>query len=135
MKPELPDVPVHGAACLTISEILSRIGDKWSVLVIVMLHPGPRRFSELERDIGNISKKMLTSTLRALERDGFVERAVIPTRPPRVDYALTDLGRELTGPLMQLAGWARDNHARIESARAVFDARDAGGAQPWQRWG
>ena len=139
MKPELPPVPRHlihaQAACMTVSDVLSRIGDKWTVLVIVTLSKGSLRFSEIEREIGNISKKMLTSTLRALERDGMVERAVTPSRPPRVDYALTDLGRELQEPLMALGDWAAANAQRIEAARLRFDLQDTGGAQPWQRLG
>jgi len=139
MKPALPQVTglpeEHGAACMTVSDVLSRIGDKWTVLVIVTLSRGSLRFSEIEREIGNISKKMLTSTLRALERDGMVERAVTPTRPPRVDYTLTELGRELREPLMALGEWARINAGRIEQARRRFDRTETGGAQPWQSLG
>lgn len=143
MKPELPPVPsdqgevlLHQAsACMTVSDVLSRIGDKWTVLVIVTLSRGSLRFSEIEREIGNISKKMLTSTLRALERDGMVERSVTPSRPPRVDYTLTDLGRELGEPLMALGQWAGANAGRIEAARLRFDLAETGGAQPWQTLG
>mgnify|MGYP000916130293 CR=1 FL=1 len=139
MKPALPQVTglseQHGAACMTVSDVLSRIGDKWTVLVIVTLSRGSLRFSEIEREIGNISKKMLTSTLRALERDGMVERAVTPSRPPRVDYTLTELGCELREPLMALGEWARINAGRIEQARRRFDRTETGGAQPWQSLG
>jgi len=139
MKPALPQVTglseEHGAACMTVSDVLSRIGDKWTVLVIVTLSRGSLRFSEIEREIGNISKKMLTSTLRALERDGMVERAVTPSRPPRVDYTLTELGCELREPLMALGEWARINAGRIEQARRRFDRTETGGAQPWQSLG
>ena len=120
---------------MTVSDVLSRIGDKWTVMVIVTLSQGSRRFSEIEREIGNISKKMLTSTLRALERDGLVDRSVTPTRPPRVDYALTDLGRDLRVPLMALGAWAGANAGRIEAARMRFDLAETGGAQPWQTLG
>lgn len=109
-------------ACRAISDVLSRVGDKWTVLVVELLADGPKRFSELRRQIGNISQKMLTSTLRGLERDGLVTRTIYPTVPPRVDYALTDLGRELRTPVQALAGWARENIGRINEARQKFDA-------------
>ncbi len=101
---------------------LSRIGDKWSVLTVMQLDAGPRRFSELRRAIGAISQKMLTLTLRNLERDGFVTRTVYPTKPPSVEYALTELGRELVVPVRTLGAWVRDNVHRIERARQQFDA-------------
>ncbi|SLN40093.1 winged helix-turn-helix transcriptional regulator [Roseisalinus antarcticus] len=116
-----PVIHQETGPCIAISDVLSRIGDKWSVLVIVKLAAGPMRFSELQREIGNISKKMLTTTLRGLERDGFVSRTVTPLRPPRVDYGLTDFGKELNEPLGALAHWAGANHRRMESARAAFD--------------
>ena len=109
--------------CAAVSEILSRLGDKWSVLVVAYLGDGPMRFNELRRGIGNISQKMLTSTLRNLERDGMVSRTVTPTRPPQVEYALTELGHCLLVPVIGLARWTLDNHARIEAARAAYDAR------------
>src|SRR5690606_5427718 len=98
------------------------IGDKWTVLVVELLGGGPLRFGELRRRVGSISQKMLTTTLRNLERDGFVTRTVYPTIPPRVDYELTDLGRELLIPVRSLGAWARDNIDRINNARARFDA-------------
>lgn len=107
--------------CRRVSQILSRIGDKWSVLVVMLLGQRPRRFNELRREIGGVSQKMLSSTLRSLERDGFVSRTVHPTVPPRVDYALTDLGRELLEPVGALGEWAMENAARIEQARQRFD--------------
>lgn len=113
------------ATCTFIREVLSRVGDKWSVLVIVQLGDGPRRFSEVKRAIEGISQRMLTLTLRGLERDGLVERSVFPTVPPRVEYALTPLGRTLLKTVTALAGWASDNRAQIERARATFDAREA----------
>jgi DNA-binding HxlR family transcriptional regulator len=107
--------------CRAVSEILSRVGDKWTVLVVQYLGSGPMRFSELKRTIGGISQKMLTATLRGLERDGFVTRTVFPTIPPRVDYELTELGRELLTPVRALGEWARKNTLRIREAREKFD--------------
>lgn len=107
--------------CKAVSDILGRIGDKWSVLVVMQLGQAPRRFSALRRDIGGVSQKMLTTTLRGLERDGFLTRTVFPTVPPQVEYALTDLGRELLGPVGALGDWAIQNRERIEMARGHFD--------------
>ncbi|WP_241560072.1 winged helix-turn-helix transcriptional regulator [Solirhodobacter olei] len=121
-----PDVRDQTASCQTISAMLSRIGDKWSALVVTYLGQGPMRFSALRREIGNISQKMLTTTLRNLERDGLVARVVTPSRPPRVDYALTDLGRELLGPIDTLVRWTVENTARINAARARYDAENGG---------
>jgi DNA-binding HxlR family transcriptional regulator len=111
------------ADCRAISQILSRVGDKWSVLVVMTLAKGPQRFSELRDKIGGISQKMLTTTLRGLERDGLVTRTIYPTIPPRVDYELTDLGRDLTVPVIALGQWAQQNLDRIAAARAAFDTR------------
>ena len=108
--------------CRTISTLLSRIGDKWTVLVVTTLGEGPRRFNELRREIPSVSQRMLTLTLRNLERDGIVSRVVTPTIPPRVDYALTDLGYSLLKPVTALTGWALDNVEAIHSAQAQFDA-------------
>ncbi len=108
--------------CRAISALLQRVGDKWTVLVVTTLGKGPMRFSELRHAIGGISQKMLTTTLRSLERDGFATRTVFPTIPPRVDYELTDLGRELLVPVTALSEWARANTERINKARARFDA-------------
>ena len=118
MKPRHNNLP---GDCRPISEILSRVGDKWSVLVIAMLGDGSLRFGELKKRIGGISQKMLTSTLRGLERDGFVTRTVYPTIPPRVDYELTRLGRDLLVPVKALTAWAQENQARVEVARLRFD--------------
>ncbi|PLP56081.1 transcriptional regulator [Mesorhizobium loti] len=118
MKPRHPHVT---GDCLAVSDILQRIGDKWSLLVVQNLGEGPQRFNELKHCIGNISQKMLTTTLRSLERDGFVTRTVFPTIPPRVDYELTDLGRELLIPVKGLAEWAIANAGRVSEARARFD--------------
>ncbi len=108
--------------CRAVSGILQRVGDKWTVLVIGKLGDGPMRFNELRSAVGGISQKMLTTTLRGLERDGFVTRTVFPTIPPRVDYELTDLGFELLEPVTALGEWARLNTARVNAARARFDA-------------
>lgn len=118
----------HGpeGSCSAVSDLLSRIGDKWTVLVVAYLGEGPMRFNELRRGIGNISQKMLTSTLRNAERDGFVSRTVTPTRPPQVEYALTELGRCLLVPVSGLASWTVANKDRIDAARAAYDAREAG---------
>ena len=106
--------------CQRISEMLSRIGDKWTLLVIRSLGSGPLRFNALRRVIGDVSQKMLASTLRNLERDGFVTRTVTPSMPPQVEYALTDLGISLLTPVSALAEWTIRNTGRIEAARAAF---------------
>ena len=103
--------------------MLARVGDKWSVLVVTRLGPGPMRFNELRRSIGGISQRMLTLTLRGLERDGLVTRTVFPTIPPRVDYALTPLGRDLLNPVSALGEWATRNQTKIARAREQFDGR------------
>lgn len=108
--------------CRPVSELLSRVGDKWTVLVVESLGAGGKRFNELRHAIGGISQKMLTTTLRNLERDGFVTRTVFPTVPPRVDYALTPLGRDLLKPVTALVEWARSNRGPVLEARARFDA-------------
>ncbi|MES2002044.1 MAG: helix-turn-helix domain-containing protein [Pseudomonadota bacterium] len=108
--------------CRTISTLLQRIGDKWTVLVVATLGERPRRFNELRREIPSVSQRMLTLTLRNLERDGLVSRAVTPSIPPRVDYALTDLGHSLLSPVSALTQWALDNVASIHAAQARFDA-------------
>jgi DNA-binding HxlR family transcriptional regulator len=112
-------------ACPAVREILNRVGDKWSVLVIVLLRDGPKRFSELRRTIEGISQRMLTLTLRGLERDGLVTRTLYPTIPPRVDYGLTGLGRTLLEPLQALAAWAAEHRLEIQEARDQQDARNA----------
>lgn len=104
-------------------QLLDRIGDKWTVLVIGVLTDGPRRYGDLARAIEGVSQKMLTQTLRHLERDGLVTRTVQAQVPVRVDYELTDLGRSLTGPLAVLTAWARDHIGVIEQARTAYDAR------------
>lgn len=120
MSPANPRV-TDPAACETISALLSRVGDKWTVLVIRTLSDGPCRFNALRREIGDISQKMLATTLRNLERDGFVSRTVTPSKPPQVEYALTDLGRDLQRPVLALAQWTFENAQKIEAARASYD--------------
>ncbi|WP_425354542.1 winged helix-turn-helix transcriptional regulator [Jiella sonneratiae] len=112
-------------SCQAVSGVLSRIGDKWSVLVVMLLSDGPKRFSELKRAIGSISQRMLTLTLRGLERDGLVTRTVTPSIPPRVDYALTELGHSLCVPVRSIGDWAFANHAHIEAAQRAYDGREA----------
>ena len=107
------------------ASVLARIGDKWSVLVIMLLADGPRRFNELKRMIGVISQRMLTLTLRGLERDGLVTRTVYPTIPPRADYELTELARGLTKPIEALGQWAQAHIPEIESARTKYDAANS----------
>ena len=109
--------------CRAVSEVLARIGDKWTVLVVTVLGEGPKRFSEIRRALGSISQRMLTLTLRALERDGLVTRTVFPTVPPRVDYELTGLGRSLLEPVSALDRWARRNRSAMEEARRRFDEK------------
>jgi DNA-binding HxlR family transcriptional regulator len=109
--------------CREVSSILARIGDKWSVLVIMLLGDQPRRFNELKRMVGGISQRMLTLTLRGLERDGLVTRTIFPTIPPRVDYELTELGRSLRVPVKKLGTWAFENLPEIQTARQKFDTK------------
>jgi len=111
--------------CRAISEVLDRVGDKWSVLIVATLGDGPKRFNELRRAIASISQRMLTLTLRGLERDGLVTRTMFPTIPPRVDYELTALGCSLLTPVNALGAWARQNRQQIQQARARFDAAEA----------
>jgi DNA-binding HxlR family transcriptional regulator len=111
--------------CEHISRLLARISDKWTLLVVRMLGHGPRRFNALRRDVGEISQKVLASTLRDLEENGFVSRTVTPTTPPQVEYALTDLGRDFLTPVKALAEWVVANSARMDLARVGFAERRA----------
>lgn len=108
--------------CRAASEVLSRVGDKWTVLVVWTLGDSPKRFNELRKSLGSISQRMLTLTLRALERDGLVKRTVFATIPPRVDYELTKLGRSLLGPVSELGLWARKNRSAIQNSRQRYDS-------------
>lgn len=115
--------------CRAVSEVLARIGDKWTVLVVGELGGGPKRFNEIRRALGSISQRMLTLTLRGLERDGLVTRTGFPTIPPRVDYELTKLGRSLLEPVSGLGLWARQNRETIQEARLRFDATADGSSR------
>lgn len=108
--------------CRAVSEVLARVGDKWTVLVVSTLGDGPKRFNELRRALGSISQRMLTLTLRGLERDGLVTRTVFPTIPPRVEYELTKLGHSLLEPVSRLGSWAQQHRSAIAAARQRFDA-------------
>jgi DNA-binding HxlR family transcriptional regulator len=110
-------------SCQIANDVISLVGDKWSVLVVSTLGNGRLRFSELKRAVEGISQKMLTTTLRGLERDGYLTRTVFPTVPPRVDYELTELGYELLEPVSALGRWAITNHARVLDARRTYDER------------
>lgn len=116
---DLPELGESG--CRATREILERIGDKWTLYVLGALRDGPRRFNELRREVNGISQRMLTLTLRGLERDGLVTRTVFPSIPPRVDYGLTELGRTLLEPVAVLIHWANSSRPAIEAARAHFD--------------
>jgi DNA-binding HxlR family transcriptional regulator len=111
--------------CRAVSELLGRVGDKWTVLIVKALVEKPRRFNELKREVGGISQQMLTRTLRTLERDGMVARTVHPTVPPSVEYALTGLGRSLAVPVLALADWTFAHLPQIHANRAAYD-----GAEP-----
>jgi DNA-binding HxlR family transcriptional regulator len=119
---QVTDQPIHTTAtCQAVNSVLARVGDKWSVLVIVLLGDGPKRFNEMKRLVGGISQRMLTLTLRGLERDGLVTRTVFPTIPPRVDYELTPLGRSLRQAVEPLGAWAASHVPAIHKARDKFD--------------
>lgn len=121
---DVTEFPQHDPeSCMRVSEVLARVGDKWSVLVVGTLGDGPRRFNELKRAVDGISQRMLTLTLRGLERDGLVTRTVTPSIPPRVDYALTELGRSLLDPVQALGDWAIANRTKVDAARNAFDTR------------
>lgn len=122
-----PDNQRETAHCALIRGTLSRISDKWTVLVVRVLGRGPHRFNALRREVGKISQKVLASTLRDLEENGFVSRTVTPVNPPQVEYALTDLGKEFLCPIRGLAEWVVENHTRIEAAREAYAARRAAG--------
>jgi DNA-binding HxlR family transcriptional regulator len=107
--------------CCTVREVLGRVGDKWSALTIARLGTGTQRFSQLRRDIDGISQRMLTVTLRNLERDGLVSRQIYPEVPPRVEYTLTDLGTSLHGSILGLVQWSEDHTTEIQRARTRYD--------------
>jgi len=108
-----------------VRQILDRVADKWSLLTIALLERQTLRFSELQRQIDGVSQRMLTVTLRQLERDGLVTRKVYPVVPPRVEYSLTDLGCTLLSTIQSLVAWTEAHQAEIAAARAEYDARAA----------
>ena len=112
---------LHTAGCKNVTPVLNRVGDKWSMLIVMMLSRGPMRFSELKRAIDGISQRMLTLSLRGLERDGLVTRTVTPSIPPRVDYELTELGISLREPVKALGDWAIEHIGCIRAAQERFD--------------
>ncbi len=119
----IPDEPcLQSAGCKNVAPVLNRVGDKWSMMIVMTLSRGPLRFSELKRAIDGISQRMLTLSLRGLERDGLVTRTVTPSIPPRVDYELTELGISLRQPVKALGDWAIAHIACIRAAQARFDA-------------
>jgi DNA-binding HxlR family transcriptional regulator len=126
---DLPGEPRNFAQCsrdiVPVAEVLAQIGGKWTIFIVTALSHGPMRFSELRRSIEGISQKMLTATLRDLEKDGFVSRKVTPRIPPRVDYELTEMGRELRVPLKAISAWAVANRSRVEEARDRYAAMEA----------
>lgn len=105
--------------------VLDSISDKWSMLLVMTLATGPRRFNQLRRDVPDISQKMLTQTLRSLQRDGMISRQVFDTKPPSVEYRLTPMGQSIIVPFGHLIHWANANHPDIDDARAQFDAMEA----------
>jgi len=115
-------VPSEEYDACPVTDVLRRVGDRWTVLILILLGRGPHRFNELHRSVEGISQRMLTRTLRALERDGLAARTVYPTIPPSVEYDLTPLGRTLLRPLSALADWAVDHGAEIATARDRHDA-------------
>lgn len=120
-----PPADLQHAGCRNVAPVLNRVGDKWSMLIVMILSDGPKRFSELKRAIDGISQRMLTLSLRGLERDGLLTRTVTPSIPPRVDYQLTELGVSLRQPVKALGEWAIDHIACIRAAQERFDgARD-----------
>ena len=123
MDPANTDVPAT-ATCKAVNEILARIGDKWSVLIVMSLGDGSYRFNELKRRTEGISQRMLTLTLRGLERDGLVERTFVATIPPKVSYALTALGRSLREPVTSLGLWAIEHRGAVARSRSHYDTRD-----------
>ena len=111
------------ADCQKVSQMLARLGEKWSMLVVMLLRAGPRRFNDIKRNTGGISQQMLTRTLRGLERDGMLTRTIHPTSPPQVEYQLTELGLALSEPASAFGQWVQEHLAEINAARDRFDRR------------
>jgi DNA-binding HxlR family transcriptional regulator len=118
-----PPHPLH-QDCQKVSQLLARVGEKWSMLVVMLLRDGPRRFNDIKRSTAGISQQMLTRTLRGLERDGIVTRTIFPTSPPQVEYSLTPLGRSMSEPVLAFGEWVRAHLAEFDAARRGFDERD-----------
>jgi DNA-binding HxlR family transcriptional regulator len=112
--------PLH-QDCQKVSQILARIAEKWSMLVVMLLRDGPRRFNDIKRNTAGISQQMLTRTLRGLERDGIVTRTIFPTSPPQVEYRLTELGRSMSEPVLAFGRWVQNHLPQIDAARERFD--------------
>jgi DNA-binding HxlR family transcriptional regulator len=123
---DMPASPGISARCREMSGVLTIVGDKWTVMIVMVLIERPRRFNEIKRTIGGISQQMLTRTLKALERDGMVSRTVHPTVPPQVEYALTALGHSLSKPLRDLGSWASAHLEQIQANRSSYDGERAG---------
>lgn len=120
-----PSYDMHDTDCQKVSQVLARVGEKWSILIITFLAGGPRRFTEIKKAINGISQRMLTLCLRGLERDGLIKRTVYSVMPPRVEYELTPLGRSLTKPVVALGTWAMEHIPDIDAAREAFDERES----------
>lgn len=121
-----PDNPSDRSVCMAMTDILNRIGDKWTVMVVgILARHGTLRFNELKRMINGVSQRMLTLTLRNLERDGLVTRTIYPEIPPRVEYGLTELGRSLKGPINALWEWSAEHGTAVVEARTIYDARNS----------
>ncbi|MFG2526251.1 winged helix-turn-helix transcriptional regulator [Streptomyces sp. NPDC048527] len=120
---DVPDQVSEGLTTCLLRDVLDRVGDKWSVLIMALLGDGPRRYSDLRRSIDGISQRMLTLTLRSLERDGLVIRTVTPTTPPRVDYGLTPVGHTLSKEVSSLIQWSEHHREYISMSRRSYDAR------------
>ena len=125
LKPAVPVTEHNGIDCRPVRALLEQIGSKWTMIVISRLSGGPMRFNGLKRDIGTVSPKVLTETLRELEECGLIERVVTPSIPPRVDYTLTELGLDLLIPIHALGAWAIANNDKIEAAKRAFSQTKA----------
>jgi DNA-binding HxlR family transcriptional regulator len=121
MEVTIPPRDLRNADCQKISHVLARVGEKWSILIIILLADGPHRFTEIKRAVNGISQRMLTLCLRGMERDGLIKRTVLKVMPPHVEYELTPLGHSLTGPVSALGAWANQHIADIDAARTAFD--------------